>query len=71
VKLYQGIQHQQSGPKLPDRLPEPRAVSLLIKPENRRRDHIDRHLVEIETAMPGHPLDALAHDQERILGQVN
>src|SRR5208282_4024879 len=26
---------------------------------------------EIKTAMPGHSLDALAHDQKRVLGQID
>jgi len=71
VKSHQGIQEQQPRPQPPDCLQEPGAVRTAIEPQYRRRDHVDVDSGEIKTAMPGHSRDTLAHDQKRVLGQVD
>ncbi len=71
VKSHQGIQNEQPGPEPPGCLQEPRAVRIAIEPEHGRGDHVDLDLGEIETAMPGHSRDPLAHDRQRVLGQVD
>ena len=71
VKSHQGIQKKQPGPEPLGCLPEPRAVPIAIEPEGWCGDHVDLHLTEIETAMPRHSLNSLAHDRQRVLGQIH
>src|SRR4029077_2928957 len=67
VKSHQGIQNEEPWPQLLARLQEPHAIPIAIQPESRRGDHVDLHSSEVETAMPGHSLDALADDRQRVL----
>ena len=62
VKSHQGIQHQQPRPKPPGRLPEPRAVPIVIEPEHRGGDHVDLHLVRDPDHDAG-PFPRCAHAQ--------
>jgi len=71
VKSHQRIQNQQPRPEPLGCLQEPRAVPIAIEPEHGRGDHVNRDPGKIETAMAGHSRDAFAHDQERVLGQVD
>ncbi len=52
-------------------LTEPRAIAIAIEPQHRCGDHVNLHRGELEATMPGHSLDALAHDQQCVLGQVD
>jgi hypothetical protein len=51
-------------------LPELRAVLILIEPKHECCDHVDLHLVEVDTAMSGHSLAgdrSYAHDRKHFL----
>ena len=71
VKSHQGIQNEQPGSEPPGCLQEPRAIPIAVEPEHGRGDHVDLHLGETQTAMLRDSLDALAHNRQRVLGQVD
>ena len=70
-KSDQRIQQQQPRPEPLGRLEELLAMPLLIEAERGGRDHVDLDLLQLQAAMPGHALDALPHDRQGVLGQVD
>ena len=62
MKPHQGIEQQQPGPEPLGCLQQPGAVRTAIEPEHRGGDHVDVDSGEVETAMPDHSRNTLAHD---------
>jgi hypothetical protein len=67
MKAHQGIQEKQLGMEFSSCLSASRAIPVAIEPQCTCADHVDPYEAEIESAIAGHSLDALAHDRQCIV----
>ena len=57
MKSHERIQQQESGPKLPGRFQQLRAMRFTIEPEHGSRDHVEGNRIERQATVTGDSLD--------------